>query len=142
MINPAVRVNGRARISNILTQRESRFETSNDCCASSGSRFHRHGVVSGFVHRLMGTSKPPVEMPADANNIDITSAGGKYATRTNTIDWSISEKRSRKFADGSRKIWLRAVCLGRKCSRRSSSFSNEASFGLAMKSMRVKINRL
>src|SRR5881394_401780 len=115
MINRVFRVNRRARNSNILIRRESQFVTNNDCCASSGSRFHRRGAMSGFVHRLMGTSKPSVEMPADANNIDITSAGGKYATRTNTIDWSISEKRSRKFADGSRKIWLRAVCLGRKC---------------------------
>src|SRR5205814_2576399 len=106
MINPAVRVNGRARNSNILIRKESRFETSNDCCASSGSPFHRHGAMSGFVHRLMGTSKPQDEMLAGGNNIDITSAGGKYATRTNTIDWSISEKRYRKFADGSRKIWL------------------------------------
>src|SRR5438876_10671047 len=48
----------------------------------------------------MDTSKPLDEMPGDGNNIDITSAGGKYAMRTNTIDWSTSEKPFRKFADG------------------------------------------
>ncbi len=42
--------------------------------------------MSGFVHRPVDTSKPPDEMLGDGNNIDITSAGGKYAMRTNTID--------------------------------------------------------
>src|SRR6266699_1382524 len=106
MINPGLRASVMARSSNISIKRESRFETNNACCASNDSLFHRHGAMSGFVHRLMDTSKPPVGMPAGENNIDITSAGGKYAMRTNTIDSSTSEKRSRKFADGSRRIWL------------------------------------
>jgi hypothetical protein len=38
--------------------------------------------------------------PVDGNSIDITTAGGRYATRTNTIDWLTSEKRFRKYADG------------------------------------------
>src|SRR5437762_14104255 len=109
MSNAVFRDDARARNSNILIQRESRFATNNDCCASSGSLFRRHGVMSGFVPRLMGTSKPPEEMPEDGNNIGITNAGGKYAMRTNTIDWSISEKRSRKFGDGYRKIWMCTV---------------------------------
>src|SRR6266498_2960340 len=100
MINPVFRANGRARNSNILIRKESRFTTSNDCCASNGSLSRRRGAMSGSVHRLTDTSKPPEEMPGDGNNIDITSAGGKYAMTTNTIDWSTSEKRCRKFADG------------------------------------------
>src|SRR5207253_7469784 len=99
MSNPAFRVNGRARNSNILIRRESRFETNNACCASDGSLLRQHGAMSGFVHRLMDTSRPPDATCASENNINITSVGGKYAMRTNTIDWSTSEKRSRKFAD-------------------------------------------
>src|SRR5438034_10697890 len=103
MSNPAFRAGARATNSNISIRRGSRFETNNDWCASNGSLFRRRGVMSGFVHRLMGTSRQPDEMPGDGNNIDITSAGGKYAMRTNMIDWSISEKLSRKFADDGRK---------------------------------------
>src|SRR5437016_2627662 len=99
MFNPVFRAGARAKNSNISIRRESRFETNNACCASNGSPFHRPGVMSGFVNRLMGTSRPQDAMPGDGNNIDITSAGGKYEMRTNTIDWSISEKPSRKFAD-------------------------------------------
>src|SRR2546429_4232219 len=99
MSNPAFRVNGRARNSNILIRRESRFETNNDCCALNGSLFRRRGMMSGFVPHLMGTSKRPDEMPGDGNNTGITSAGEKYAMKTNTIDWSTSGKRCRKFAD-------------------------------------------
>src|SRR5882724_5359361 len=99
MSSPVFRATARAKISNILTQRESGFVTNNDCYASNGSPFHRHGAMSGFVPRLMDTSRPSDGMPAGGNNTVITSAGGKYATRTNTIDWSISEKPSGKFAD-------------------------------------------
>src|SRR4029453_14614951 len=106
MINPVFPVNGRAMNSNISTRKESRFATSNDCCASSVSLFHRRGAMSGFVRRLMGIFKPSDEMLEDGNNIDITSAGGKYGTKTSTIGWSTSGKLSRRFADGWRKIWL------------------------------------
>src|SRR5437016_2622317 len=99
MSNPAFRAGGRAKNSNILIRRESRFGTNNAWCASSVSLSRRHGLMSGFVHRLMATSKPPDGMPGDGNNIDITNVGGKYAMRTNTIDGSTSEKPSRKFAD-------------------------------------------
>src|SRR6266480_1135209 len=106
MINPAFRVNGRATNSHTSTPRESRFVTNNDCCASNGSLFRRRGATSGFVLPLMDISRPPVVMRADGNNIDITNGGGKYATRTSTIDWSISGKRCRKFENGCRKTWL------------------------------------
>src|SRR5437773_4860470 len=106
MRNPVFGAGERATTLSILIPRESRFVTSNACCASSGSLFRRRGATSGFVRRLMGTSRPPDGMRGDGNSIDITSAGGKYGMRTNTIDWSTSEKLSQKFADAERKIWL------------------------------------
>ena len=77
MINPAFRAGARARNSNISIRRESRFVTNNDCCASSASLSRRHGAMSGFVHRLMGISRPSDVMPGDENNTDIMNAGGK-----------------------------------------------------------------
>src|SRR6266571_5623541 len=99
MSSPAFRAGEKVRNSNISIRRESRFVTNNAYCASNGSQFRQRGTMSGFVPLLMDTSRRPDGMPGDGNNIDTTSAGGKYAMRTNTIDWSTSEKRSRKFAD-------------------------------------------
>ncbi len=67
------------------TTRESRLLTNSGFCASNGSLFRRRGVMSGFAPRLMDISRPSDATRADGSNIDITSAGGKYAIRTSTI---------------------------------------------------------
>src|SRR5256885_961849 len=74
--------------------------TRRDCSGSSESEFRRLTRTSGSVRRPTVTSRRQAGMRAGANSTAITSAGGKCATKTNTIAWSFLEKRSRRFVDG------------------------------------------
>lgn len=80
--------------------------TSSGFCASKGSQFRLPGKTFGSAPRRMATFRRLAAMHVAESNIAITTAGVKFATKTNTSGWSISATRCQKSGNACAKTWL------------------------------------